>query len=138
MKEGWFGDDYVVVFTDNEILEAARRYDAAQYAPGFQIVGLIGWDDFVLRDSDGGLFRGPTVPLDTKRFSRLSLPWDEMNLQSDERLVGKVKWYTKPILFGGTPGLGENLVWVDHRTHSQLVKWWNAQYRSIQEQGTAR
>jgi hypothetical protein len=133
MKEGWFGDDYLVVFVDDEAADAAERYETSRYVNGFQIIGLIGWDDFILRDSAGGIFRGPTIPLDPKSFSPLSLPWDQLNLRSDERFTGKVKWYTKPLVFGGDARAGGNLVWVDHPTHSHLIKWWNAKYRSIRE-----
>ena len=39
MKEGWFGDDYVIVFADNELADAADRYEISQYVQGFQILG---------------------------------------------------------------------------------------------------
>lgn len=51
-------------------------------------------------------------------------------LEPDSRFKGKIKWYTTPIAFGGDAKLGENMTWVSHEEHAQLVRWWNNQYRS--------
>jgi hypothetical protein len=37
----------------------------------------------------------------------------------------------KPIVFGGDAGAGENLVWVSHEEHAQLVKFWNDKDRIL-------
>jgi len=52
-------------------------------------------------------------------------------LNPDARFSGKIKWYVKPIVFGGDAGVGENLVWVSHEEHAQLVKFWNDKYRTL-------
>jgi len=52
-------------------------------------------------------------------------------LQPDGRFTGKIKWYVKPIALGGDAGVGENLVWVSHEEHGQLVKWWNDKYLAL-------
>ena len=49
----------------------------------------------------------------------------ETSLKPDSRFAGKIKWYVKPIAFGGDPDIETNLTWVDHEQHSQLVRWWN-------------
>jgi hypothetical protein len=47
-----------------------------------------------------------------------------MNLRfPDFRYSGKIKWYIKPIVFDGDPNPGENLTWVNHEKHAQLVRW---------------
>ncbi len=52
-------------------------------------------------------------------------------LQSDERFTSKIKWYTKPLIFGGSPSDEANMSWVSHEDHSKLVKYWNDQYIEI-------
>jgi hypothetical protein len=51
-------------------------------------------------------------------------------LLPDVRFTGRIKWYTKPIVFGGDPGPGENLSWVDHELHARLVQYWNREYHA--------
>jgi hypothetical protein len=46
----------------------------------------------------------------------------------------KIKWYVKPVVFGGDPQLGTNVVWVSRDEHVKLVKYWNGLYRSIKSQ----
>jgi hypothetical protein len=42
-----------------------------------------------------------------------------------------VKWYTKPVVFGGDPLDQENTIWVTLEEHVQLVKWWNDRYQEL-------
>jgi hypothetical protein len=60
---------------------------------------------------------------------------DAANLRPDERFMGKIKWYTKPIVFGGDPSSEENMIWVDIVTHQELVRWWNQKYQEVQQGG---
>lgn len=99
--------------------------------PGFDVVGLRTWDDFIVRDSAGNIFSVPTVPANPQHLSPFAIPKDAQTLRSDERFQGKIKWYVKPIVFGGDPSLGDNVVWVTHETHAQAVRWWNEQYRAL-------
>lgn len=55
----------------------------------------------------------------------------ENSLQADARFTGKIKWYVQPIVFGGDPQMGNNVIWVGHEEHAKLVKWWNEQYRGV-------
>jgi hypothetical protein len=79
----------------------------------------------------GQTYSVPTVPLDTKHLSSFSLPDGETTLRPDGRFTGKVKWYVKPIVFGGDASFVENVALVSHEEHAQLVKWWNDLYRSL-------
>ena len=64
MVEGWQQNDYLILFDEEESSLASIRYGLAQALPGFNIVGLRGWDDFIVRDQDGNTFTVPTVPCD--------------------------------------------------------------------------
>lgn len=130
MNEGWHGDDYLILFAESEIAEISERYAISEFLPGFQIVGLRGWDDFIVRDPHGNSYSVPTVPLDSQQLAPLSVSNAAATLEPDSRFKGKIKWYTTPIAFGGDAKLGENMTWVSHEEHAQLVRWWNNQYRS--------
>jgi len=140
MREGWVSDsDYLVLFDETEAAQANDGYDIAQYLPGFTVIGIIGWDDFLVRNKEGHLFRVPTVPLVHKYLVKIERMPDAGTLKSDARFAGKIKWYKHPIVLGGDPKSEENLAWVSIPEHQQLVKWWNQKYREIAaaEQGRA-
>jgi hypothetical protein len=131
MNEGWLGDDYLILFDEVEVESASDRYAISQLLPGYQVLGLRGWDDFILRDSAGQTCSVPTVPTDPKYLSPFPLPDAGLSLRPDPRFSGRpIKWYVKPIVFGGDPSVGENVIWVSHEEHAQPVRWWNDQYRS--------
>jgi hypothetical protein len=134
MREGWHNDDYLVLFDEAEISAATNRYAISESLPGYEVVGLCGWDDFVVRDSAGQTYTIPSVAPEERHLSRFLPPNDQTALQGDDRFVGKIKWYVKPILFGGSPDLAENVTWVNHEQHSQLVRWWNQKYRELKAQ----
>jgi hypothetical protein len=135
MKVGWSGNDYLILFSGAEIAAATERYALASELPGYQVAGLRGWDDFILRDARGTTYCAPTVPLSQEYLSPFALP-QEPTLSPDSRFIGKIKWYVKPVVFGGDAKSEENLIWVNHEQHGQLVRWWNEQYRSI-KRGTS-
>lgn len=132
MHEGWYADVYFVLFDAEEVGPSGVRYGIPEALPGFRLRGLCGWDDFLVQDSSDNLFRVPTVPLVPKYLEPFSGLPSETSLRSDPKLAGRIKWYTKPIVFGGQPGLGENVSWVDHFQHAELVRWWNAKYSEVQ------
>ena len=131
MKEGWLGDEYLILFEGSEIDAAADRYALALALPGFDLIGLRGWDDFIVRDQDGDVFSVPTVPFGIKELTPFQMPNGVPDLQPDDRFAGRIKWYVKPVVFGGDPKIGDNLVWVTHAEHAELVRWWNEQYREL-------
>jgi len=131
MNEGWLGDDYLILFDEAEVAVASDRYAISQLLPGYQVLGLRGWDDFILRDSAGQTYSVPTVSVNTKYLSPFNLPETKLSLRPDPSFSGRIKWYVTPIAFGGDPSVGENLIWVTHEQHAQLVRWWNDKYRSL-------
>ncbi len=101
MIEGWHRDQYLILFDENESADFSYRYEIDSYIAGYLIVGLLGWDDFIVAAPAGGLFTIPTVPLDQNYLAPLGFTIDTNQLQADERYRGKIKWYTKPLVFGG-------------------------------------
>jgi len=132
MTEGWIGDDYLILFEASEVTTWSERYALSQFLPGYQLLGLRGWVDFIVRDSQGKTFSIPAVPPDLKYLAPYVVPERAENLIPDVRFRGKIKWYVKPVVFGGDPKIGENLTWVSLEEHAQLVRWWNDLYRSVQ------
>ena len=131
MTEGWSGDDYLILFAESERAAAEGRYEFSTQLPGFRLVGLRGWDEFIVQDTSGRTFRIPTVPLDLQYLAPYGEAGLKATLTPDSRFSGKVKWYVKPVVFGGDPNLGPNVTWVDHEQHGQFVKWWNDFYHSV-------
>ena len=39
MREGWHGEDYVVLFDESELTAASERYEVSRLLPGFMVVG---------------------------------------------------------------------------------------------------
>jgi hypothetical protein len=132
MSEGWCGDDYIVFFGERaSALETA--YGITSSLPGYRLVGLRSWDEFIVEDSDGARYIVPTVPLLRANLSRFTIA-DQPTLEPDERVRGRIKWYVTPIVFGGDPSLGDNVTWVTVEQHTQLVTWWNEKYRELRSQ----
>ena len=127
----WHGEDYLVLFDESEAAAVSERYEVLRLLPGFKVLGLRRWDDFIVRNAAGQTYSIPTLPLDTLYLSSFSVPDGKTALQPDGRFTGKIKWYVKPIALGGDAGVGENLVWVSHEEHGQLVKWWNDKYLAL-------
>ena len=132
MKEGWFGDEHLILFDKSEIEAISVRYAIGKFLPGCRVLGLKGWDDFIIQDALGRTCTIPTVPLDTQYLSPFDIPAEEA-LVKDKRFEGKIKWHTQPIVFGGDPAIGENMIWVSLEEHAELVRWWNNQYFLIQK-----
>lgn len=130
MIEGWHNGEYLVILSQGESAEAAGRYKFEQFLPGFSLVGLRGWDDFIVRNQAGIAFTLPAVPLEASSAEPFSLP-ESLVLDPDARFAGKVKWYLKPLVFGGSAQDNANLAWVTHEQHAALVTWWNEQYKSL-------
>lgn len=131
MREGWLGDDYLVFFSGSEISSATDKYGFETLLPGFAVLGLRGWDDFVVRDGAGKCFSIPTAPVDPRFLEVFQIPPAQTELEQDSRFLGKIKWYTKPGAFGGDPGIRENCVWVTHEEHVKVVRFWNEKYREL-------
>ena len=107
--EGWREEEYVVLFDEQEIAAASQRYQIERWLPGFHVAGLRGWDDLIVRDQQGCHFTVPTVPVAPQHLARFSPPALGAPLTADTRFTGRVKWYIKPLVFGGDPELAEDV-----------------------------
>lgn len=74
MIEGWYGDSYVALFSDAEGLSASERYEIRSLLPGFSIIGLLSWDDFIVQNQCGEVFTVPTVPCDLEHLTPYQIP----------------------------------------------------------------
>ncbi len=128
MNEGWGGEEYFIKFSEMESEEFARGYSLDSYIEGYELLGIKGWNDFILL-KDGQLFSCPTVPIDTAYIELLNGDVLPGCLQSSSDLKGKIKWYIKPLIFGGSVGKS-NEQWVDFELHMKLVNYWNNQYKN--------
>jgi hypothetical protein len=138
MVEGWYNKEHFVLFGASEQQDATRRYDLSQFLPGYKVLGLRGWDDFILQDGTRTLFTCPTVPIDAKRLRPLSRLPDADSLELDKRFEGRIKWYIQPVIFGGDPTSQKNMAWLSRDQHAEAVIWWNRKYREVSGQGGSR
>ena len=129
MREGWSNDNYWSLSEDQAESERLTDiYGLADYLPDYIIVGLKGWDDFILCDHASQYFLVPTVPLVRTYIEPFRFPAEPMRLELDERFTNKIKWYVQPIVFGGDPTDESNMLWVSQEWHAQVVKGWNKRY----------
>lgn len=131
MIEGWSRDDYLILF-EEDASGLEQAYALAQSLPGHRLLGLRNWDDFIIQDEAGAVFCVPTVPLRAEQAEPFVLPEAAAHsLRPDPRFTGRIKWYLKPIVFGGDPAVGANLVWVSLAQHAELVRYWNDIHRKL-------
>ncbi|GEP41874.1 hypothetical protein [Brevifollis gellanilyticus] len=132
MIQGWLGDDYLMLFDNQaEAMSFAARYEVTERLPGYALLGLRGWDDFILSDPEGGLHIVPTIPLVSDNITAYDLKTDLASMQPDPRFTDRIKWYVQPIVFGGDPSAEQNIIWISIDQHVDLVKWWNRKYDEI-------
>ena len=135
MITGWHGDEHLIVFEEPlEAIDMTRRYGIDERIPAHTLIGLRGWDDFILMSPDRGQKIVPTVPLIVNELTEWRLPNDLSALESDPMTHGKIKWYVTPLVFGGSPTDEENIAWVTIDQHVELVRWWNSKYDDIRNQ----
>ncbi len=129
----WLGDDYLILFADSELASASERYAISKWLPGYTVVGLRGWDDLIVKDGVGQTHSIPAVPLDLQYMAAFVVPGSKHDLEDDQpRYAGKIKWYVKPIVFGGEVN-NENTIWINHTEHAGLVNFWNRLYWHVKD-----
>jgi hypothetical protein len=134
MIQGWHNDDYLILFDEqSEAITMSERYTVASSLPGYTLAGLKSWDDFILRDAKNQFFTVPTVPLDAQYIQPFDLDIDLPKLRADERFKDKIRWFVKPLVFGGDAQADSNTTWMTVDQHVEVVKWWNQLYRDLQQ-----
>jgi len=132
MIQGWHNNDYLILFEEQrEAVTMNGRYAVASSLPDYNLVGLKSWDDFILRDAKNQFFTVPTVPLDVQYLQPFDFDIDPSKLRADLRITNKIKWYIKPLVFGGDPSAESNVAWITIDEHVEAVKWWNQLYRDV-------
>ena len=132
MKDGWFNDEYFALYeSQEEATNATARYQVSEYLPGFFVVGLKFWDDFILCNTDGRYYTVPTVPLSREEVQAYAFPSESLKLRTDPKFAGKIKWYVQPLVFGGSASAAENLAWISHDQHVEAVVYWNKLFRDL-------
>ena len=134
MVEGWLGNDYLILFDASEVEAASNRYTIGRWLPAHQVVGLRSWDDLLVKTHAGQVFAVPSVPASPDHVTPFPISSRRPTLSPDARFAGKIKWYVKPLAFGGDPTSDANITWVSHAQHGQLVVWWNEQYSMLKSQ----
>jgi len=136
MTEGWFDENYWALCDDEkEAQQLTAMYGISDYLPDHLIVGLRGWDDFILCNRESQHFTIPTVPLDKQYLEPFDFPAWPMRLEADKKLAGKIKWYVTPVVFGGDPNAEDNMTWLAPEKHAEFVRWWNDLYRQENAKG---
>lgn len=136
MTEGWSGQDYLIWFEQR----AAALHDAyglARRLPGYRLLGLRSWDDFIVADPQGRQFTVPTVPAVQAYLATYAPLSAREPLRPDPIVAGRVKWYVTPLVFGGDPRAGDNVIWVSLEQHTQLVQFWNRKYDEVRPSNSA-
>lgn len=133
MNEGWQNDDYLILLSEYESASAMAAYDFDRFIPGYRLIGFKGWDEFIVIGPSNDLHVVPTVPLDASQAVPYVLP-QEISLQPDSRFTDKIKWYLKPLVFGGSPTDNANVEWISHAQHTEVVRWWNERYQQAKAQ----
>ena len=129
MTEGWLDDEYLMLLSEDESASYSARCEFESLLPGYTLIGFRSWDEFIVIGQDGRMYSLPTIPtLESDRVG-FSLP-PKLSLSPDPRFGGKIKWYVKPLCFGGAVDDEQNLTWLRLDEHAQLVAWWNEQYRN--------
>ena len=102
MNEGWQNQDYLILLDRDESFAAMQAYRFDRYLPGYTLIGLKGWDDFIVINASGVMLTVPTLPLDATLAAPFTLT-QQPSLHPDARFTAKIKWYLKPLVFGGDP-----------------------------------
>lgn len=131
MKEGWWKGSYYILFEDGEVQQMTALYGTERYLPGFTLIGLRGWDDFIVRDAQKAVHAVPTVPISPRHLEGLETPTVGDALEREPRWEGRIKWWVTPLVFGGNPKDDGNVQWISMEQHAQAVRWWNDKYRSM-------
>lgn len=97
MIQGWLQDIHISLFPQDSCEQIAGSYGLSEALPGYSLIGLLGWDDFLLK-SDSGLYTCPTVPIDPKYLQTIDIKIDTGDLRPDPELNDRIKWYITPLI----------------------------------------
>ncbi len=128
MQEGWCDNDYIILYDSNLAGQVAAKYELHRFLGGYSLIGLRGWDDFIVAAPDRKTYTIPTIPIDLRHLTPFDVPSPQL-LKVDHRFTGRIKWYVQPLVFGGDGGAEDNLVWLNQEQHAKAVVYWNNLYQ---------
>ena len=136
--EGWLGDEYVRLYAESARRHIASLYAFYEFLPGYELWGSWGLDALCFAP-DAKLYRIPWIPLSESHRQEAypSVAALQASLPSLHEATpaydhfGKEVHFTKPVVFGGSPDGGANIVMVDQATHAQLCLYWNRVYARL-------
>lgn len=130
MNSGWNDEIFYNLFEDNEIKMFNQKYILTNKPNEYKIIGLYFWDDFIVSKGQE-LVKIPTIPFDLKYEEKIEINLENIHLDNDKKINNYIKWYNKPLIFGGSPELDDNIQWINIEHHIELVNFWNKKYREI-------
>ena len=128
--EGWIDDEYFSMFSEQFAKAFSLQCHFAHFLPGMSLVGLRSWDEFIAVGDGNKVYAVPTVLLSVTYAQPFTMP-DISRLEPDRRYTGRVKWYVKPLLFGGRADEPSNVTWISYEEHAELVAYWNAMLANL-------
>lgn len=132
MISGWHNNEYLILFEEQiEANAMTERYGVSERIPDHTLIGIRGWNDFILMSPEGSLMVAPTVPLRKEELERWDFKIDLSKIKSETEIGDKIKWLVTPLVFGGSPTDNENISWISIDQHIELVNWWNSKYDEI-------
>lgn len=136
MIEGWHGSDHLILFDEAEIAAASDRYAVSQFLPGYEVIGLRWWDDFILQDFGGATFCAPTIQAVAElqiTFRLMRSPQKERHSNSMIVFRAKSSGTSNLSCSGATRSRRRNHLGQSRSacTTGQMVKYWNGLYRSL-------
>ena len=101
MREGWLDDEYLILFEERSA-SFEKDYGFSYLLPGFRLIGIHGWDEFLVEDKGRNLFTVPTVPLLRKHLAPFKF---EKSLETSSpmiRFVERLSGMSRRLFLAGT------------------------------------
>ncbi len=132
MISGWHNDEYLILFEEQpEAIAMSDRYGISERIPNHTLIGIRGWNDFILMSSEGSLMIAPTIPARKEELEFWNSEINIAEIKPDTEIGNKIKWLVTPLIFGGSPTAEENVEWITIDQHVDLVNWWNSKYDEL-------
>ena len=85
-----------LIFDEQDVARASEQSGIGRYLPGFVIIGLSAWDDFLVRDVHQSLFVVPTLPMAERYLRPVAAPVGREQLERDARYAERSNGGSSP------------------------------------------
>lgn len=134
--EGFAGDDYLALWSAEEVSNLNPAYQVDVYAPGLLLFGSSGGGEafaFDLRCGAWNVVRVPFVGMDLSLADEVAGSFDAFVEQvfvgrvvrKDSHLTGREIFEIQPVILGGSPTDPRNKTIVSRQQHVAAVRYWN-------------